>query len=292
LRRQLSSRMRAFLLQPNDSSSLSKAGAVSVKAAMDGLAEIAGGAQHWRVWHLLGVNELRHRYARSRLGQFWVVLSTAIMIGTLASLWSLLWNQPLRDLMPFIGTGMVMWTYLSQVIIECTSIFVNHRYIYQNQKINFSVSIYSVIYKNTLMLAHSLIIILILIVIFGVPVNRYHFQIIPALLLTWITMVWAGYLIAMICVRYRDIIQLITNWMLVLFFFTPVMWKPDFLPSEYHFIIDYNPLSQFMEILRNPFLGEPVSSYAWLSTIVIACAGVLLALPLIGRYQRRVIFWM
>ena len=33
------------------------------------------------------------------------------------------------------------------------------------------------------------------------------------------------------------------------------MWKPDFLPREYHFIIDYNPLAQFLEMLRNPFLG-------------------------------------
>jgi ABC-type polysaccharide/polyol phosphate transport system ATPase subunit len=24
------------------------------------------------VWHLLGVNDLRHRYSRSKLGQFWL----------------------------------------------------------------------------------------------------------------------------------------------------------------------------------------------------------------------------
>jgi ABC-type polysaccharide/polyol phosphate export permease len=274
---------------------LSKAGSLCSslnKAALDGFAEIAGGAQHWRVWHLIGVNDLRHRYARSRLGQFWVVLSTALMIGGLASLWSLLWNEPLGDLVPFVGTGMVMWNYLSQLITDCTSIFVQHKNIYQNQKMNFSVSIYSVVYKNTLILAHSLIIILIIILIFGIPLNRHNFQIIPALFLTWTTMLWAGYLIAMICVRYRDIIQIITNWLLVLFFFTPVMWKPKFLPIQYHFLIDYNPLSQFLEILRNPFLGEPASSFAWLSTTVITFAGAVLAFPLIGRYHRRVIFWM
>src|SRR5262245_10656665 len=68
-----------------------------------GFEELVDGAYNWRVWHLLGVRELRHRYARSKLGQLWLTLSTAIMIGALGSVWSLLWHQPVRELMPFFG---------------------------------------------------------------------------------------------------------------------------------------------------------------------------------------------
>jgi lipopolysaccharide transport system permease protein len=157
---------------------------------------------------------------------------------------------------------------------------------------NLSVSIYSVVYKNTLILAHNLIIIIILILTFAVPVDWWLFQIVPALLLTWITMICLGCLIAMVCVRYRDIIQLITTWLTVFFFITPVMWKPDFLPRQYHFIIDWNPLAQFLELLRAPFLGQPVSWHTWGLTMAIALGGGVLSLPVIGRYHRRVIFWM
>jgi ABC-type polysaccharide/polyol phosphate export permease len=265
---------------------------VSVKgAAIAGFEELLGGIHHWRVWHLLGVNDLRHRYARSKLGQLWLTLSTAIMIGVLTAVYSLLFNQPMHELMPFIGVSLIMWNYLSQVLNECTSIFVTQGSLYRNQKMNFSVSIYSVIYKNTIMLAHSLVIIVVLIIALNVPVNWYLLQIVPAFGLTWIGMVWLGYLIAMTCVRYRDIIQLITTWLTVLFFVTPVMWKPDFLPRQYHSIIEFNPLAQFLEILRNPLLGQPVSSYAWLSTTVIALGGGLMTLAVIGYYHRRIIFW-
>jgi len=265
----------------------------SVKgAATAGFEELLGGIRHWRVSHLLGVRDLRHRYVRSKLGQAWLTLSTAIMIGVLTAVWSLLWNQPIHELMPSLGVGLIMWNYLSQVLIDCTSIFVEHGNLYRNQKMNFSVSIYSVIYKNTIMFAHSLIIIVVLIVAFDIPVNWYLLQIVPAFGLTWIGMVWMGYVIAMICVRYRDIIQVITTWLTVAFFVTPVFWKPDFLPRQYHLIIELNPLAQFLEILRSPFLGQPVSSYAWLSTAAIALGGGLIALAVIGRYQRRIIFWM
>jgi ABC-type polysaccharide/polyol phosphate export permease len=262
------------------------------RAAIAGFEELLGGIRHWRVSHLLGIRELRHRYARSKLGQVWLTLSTAIMIGALAAVWSLLWNQPIYQITPFFGVSIIMWTYLSQVLVDCTSIFVDQGNLYRNQKMNFSVSIYSVIYKNTIILAHSLIIIVVLIVAFDVPVNWYLLQIVPAFGLAWIGMAWLGYFIAMTCVRYRDIIQVITTWLSVLFFITPVMWKPDLLPRQYHLIIELNPLAQFLEILRNPFLGQPVSSYAWLITTAIALGGGLIALVVIGRYQRRIIFWI
>jgi lipopolysaccharide transport system permease protein len=265
----------------------------SVKGvAVAGIADLLGGIRYWRVWHLIGVRELRHRYARSKLGQFWLMLSTAAMIGVLTVVFALLFNQSIQQLMPYIGTSVIIWNYLSQIIIECTSIFVGQASLYRNQKMNFSVSIYSVIYRNTIMLAHSLIIIIALIVVFDVPVNWHLLQIVPALVLTWITMIWFGYLIAMMCVRYRDIIQVITTWLTILFYVTPVMWMPDFLPRQYHAIIEFNPLAQFLEILRSPLLGQPASSWAWLCTSVIALGGGLIALAVIGRYQHRIIFWM
>ena len=261
-------------------------------AAIAGFEELVGGIRHWRISHLIGVRELRHRYARSNLGQLWLTLSTAIMIGLLAIVWSLLWNQPVHELMPYIGTSLIMWNYLSYVLTDCTSIFIAQGDLYRNQKMNFSVSIYSVIYKNTIMLAHNLIIIVVLIVAFNVPINWYLLQIVPAFALTWIGMVWLGYIIAMICVRYRDIIQVITTWLAVVIYITPVMWKPDFLPRRYHLIIELNPLAQYLEILRNPLLGQPVNSYAWYSTTIFALGGCLIAVAVIGRYQRRIIFWM
>ena len=263
-----------------------------LSAAQAGAEELLGGALNWRVWHLLGVSELRNRYARSRFGQVWLVLSTGTMIGALALVWSLLWNQSLHELMPFIGISIIMWNFLAQMISECTSIFAAHSNFYRNQRMNFSVSIYSIIYKNTLMLVHNLLVIIVLVVAFAVPVNMWLLQIVPGVILTWIMMLWVGYLIAMACVRYRDIIQLITTWLTVLFFITPVMWKPSFLPLKYHFIIDWNPLAQFLELLRAPFLGLPVSGHTWLVTIAVALVGGLLSLPVIGRYRSRVLFWM
>lgn len=261
-------------------------------ASEDGLHEMTLGLHYWRLVHLLGINDVRHRYARSKLGQFWLTLSTAIMITALSTVWALIWRQPIQTLMPSLGAGLIIWNYLAGVITDCTNVFVTQQHLYRNQKMSFAVSIYSVIYKNTWIFAHSLIIVVAFVAIFNVSINWYQLQLVPGLLLTWVTMSWSGYLIAMTCVRYRDIIQLITNWMTILFFATPVIWSPDLLAPEHQFLIDYNPLAQFLELLRHPLLGQPVSPRTWICTITIALGGAILAFPLIGRYRRRVVFWM
>src|SRR5262245_2703119 len=184
-----------------------------VSAGIAGFEELVGGVRHWRVWHLLGSRELRHRYARSRLGQFWVMVSVAITISAMAAISSLLWNQPAHEVAPFAGLGFILWTFMSHVATECTQVFSAHSNLYHNQKMNFSISIYSVIYKNALILAHNFIIIVALIVIFSVPVNWYTLEIVPALFVTVVAMTWSGYFIALICVRYRDVIQIINNWL-------------------------------------------------------------------------------
>src|SRR5262245_63251387 len=96
----------------------------SVKGvAIAGLADLLGGIRYWRVWHLIGIRELRHRYARSKLGQLWLMLSNAAMILVLTFVFALLFNQPISQLMPFVGIGVIMWNYLSQILLECTLIF-------------------------------------------------------------------------------------------------------------------------------------------------------------------------
>jgi ABC-type polysaccharide/polyol phosphate export permease len=259
---------------------------------IDGLAIMAAGGMQWRIWHLLGTSELRGRYSRSRLGQAWLSLSTAITIGTLGFVWSFLWKQPMADMMPWIGTGLIVWTCVNASMTECTTILSAHGKYYLNQKMVMSVSILAVIYKNSIILLYNLPIVVLLVVAFGVPVNGYTLELVPAMILFWLTMVCAGYVVAMVCTRFRDVAQLVSNGLQVAFFVTPVLWKPDFLESHQQFIVTLNPFALYVDLLRRPLLGQPVAAEEWLAALAITAVGGLTALWLIGRYERRIIYWV
>jgi len=259
---------------------------------VEGLDNIRRGLAHWRVWHLLGVNELRRRYRRSRLGQTWVTMTTALLIGALGFTYSVLFRQPLASLLPWIGIGMIVWAYFSAIANECTAIFTAHGPYYLNQKMVLSVSIISVIYRNAIVLAHNMVIAVVVIILFGVPVNWNTLALAPGLLICWLALLCAGYVLGMICTRFRDAAQIVENVLQIAFFVTPIMWKPEFLPPEVRFIADYNPFALFISLLRNPLLGEPVALGSWAAALAVAIIGGLAVLWVIGRYERRVIFWV
>src|SRR5580704_6237241 len=86
--------------------------------------DVSVGLIDWRVWLLLGMNDIRPGYRRSRLGQFWITLAMAITIVTLGFLYAYLFHQPLADYLPYLGTSFVVWGLLSNIVLDSCSVFI------------------------------------------------------------------------------------------------------------------------------------------------------------------------
>jgi ABC-2 type transport system permease protein len=112
----------------------------------------------------------------------------------------------------------------------------------------------------------------------------------PGLLICWLALLCAGYVLGIICTRFRDVRQVVENIVQIAFFVTPIMWKPEFLPPEVRFIADYNLFAFFISLLRDPLPGEPVALGSRAAALAITAVGGLAALWVIDRYERRVVF--
>ena len=257
-----------------------------------GAADFAEGVHNWRVWHLMGTSELRRRYARSRLGQFWLTLSMAVTVVTLGLVWSQLWKMPIEELLPFFAVSMVVWTFVSGFFIDASAAFVAGSPYFMNQRMSFSTIIYAMTYRNLITLAHNSLIIVGVLLFFQQPVTREALWAIPGLLLTTISGVAIAYLLAMACLRYRDLVQFVANMMQIVFYITPVIWKESLLPADKQWLVDFNPFAVYMSIIRDTLLGTPILPGRWLAAVVMAIALVALALYFVGRFRRRIIYWI
>src|SRR5215471_14346560 len=138
---------------------------------MLGMADLMSGIDNWRLSHLMGLGEIRRRYARSRIGQFWLTISTGIMVASLGLVWSTLWKTPIADLMPFIAISLTVWTLISGTLGEATTAFVSTGPIFLNQGMSFSTAIYALVYRHLIIFLHNLPIIAITVLLFPVPVE-------------------------------------------------------------------------------------------------------------------------
>jgi lipopolysaccharide transport system permease protein len=101
-----------------------------------------------------------------------------------------------------------------------------------------------------------------------------------------------AFVTAILCARFRDLIQIVNSVLQVAIFLTPVLWKPELLPPEAQSLMILNPLAVLVTIVRDPLLGRAVPIEFWAAALFIAVGGFLIALPFIGRYRRRFIYWL
>ena len=85
--------------------------------------------------------------------------------------------------------------------------------------------------------------------------------------------------------------QIIGNFLQVAFFITPILFKPEML-GQYHFLVDFNPLTHFIAIVRAPLLGEAPRLASWLAVIAISIAGCGGTMFAFVRLRARIVYWI
>jgi lipopolysaccharide transport system permease protein len=254
--------------------------------------DIICGIKNWRIWGLLAWQDIRLRYRRSQLGPFWISLSMAITIYSMGFLYGHLFKMDLQTYFPFLASGMLAWALISTTVNESTSAFVEAASYLRQVKLPYIVFILRVVIRNLIIFAHNIIAVIPIIFFCHVHIGLPMLSIFPGIILIALSGVVYGAILGMLGARYRDIAQVITSLMQVVFFLTPVMWMPRFLPPEYSFVVKLNPFAQYLELIRAPMTGVWPSEYTYFVTLGVTLFGIMLMLWMFSRSWHRIVYWL
>jgi ABC-type polysaccharide/polyol phosphate export permease len=260
-------------------------------AAHSGSDDLLVGIKSVRVWGTLGWHDIRQRYRRSVIGPFWFTLSTAIMVLVLGALYSTLLHQDVKDYLPYLAVGLVIWGYLSSVANEGCNAFIGASYLIKQIRIPLTIHVCRIVWRNFVILLHSLPVVVVLLIIFG-RWPTIEFLLVPVgLFLLLLHGVWVGVTLGVLCARFRDIPPIVTNLIQVVFFFTPVMWSPEILKDR-AWVAEYNPLYHLIETVRAPITGRPIHWESWAWSIGLLIVGFAFSQLLMRRARNRVPYWL
>ncbi len=263
--------------------------ATNLKRALDDL--IAGLRKAW-IWTTLAMQDIRLRYRGSMLGPFWLTLTIAIMIGSMGFLYAKLFHTAVATYLPFVTVGIVFWQTISATITDSCNCFTAAAAVIQQVRMPFSIHVYRVIYRNLIVLGHTVVIIPIVLVAFHTPVNWHIVLLVPALALLSVDALFLGLLLGMMSARYRDVPPIIQNLVQVLFFVTPVFWSPAQL-GRWAAVSQFNPLFAAIDIVRSPIVGPEFVPYiSWLIMLGLTVVLGSLALPVFARFRARIPYWV
>jgi ABC-type polysaccharide/polyol phosphate export permease len=168
---------------------------------------------------------------------------------------------------------------------------VSAQSVIQQVPIPFSIHVYRSVCRNFLVLAHSLLIVPIGLIGFGIPIDWHILEIIPGLLLLAINGVWISFVLGVFGTRFRDIPPIVANFMQVLFFLTPVLYPVEAL-HEWRAIAIYNPFFAAIDVIRAPLLGAVPADTSWIVLLIWTVVGCAFGFARFARFRARIAYWV
>lgn len=256
------------------------------------LAEVAASLNRLPMVFYFAWGDTKARYRRSILGPFWIVLSTAIGVVGLGFLWSALLHIDKATFIPSLTVGLVIWQLLSGCITESPSVLVRYSGIIRNIKAPLFIYPMQLILRQLINFAHNCLVILVVLLIYPPPfLGLAELYALPGLVLVIANLLWLSALLGMLGARFRDIELFIGSIMPMLFFISPVIYRPS-QGAINSLIIWFNPLTYMITAIRDPILGDtpPLAVYAVLTAILVV--GWALTALLYTLKYRRISFWV
>lgn len=259
--------------------------------------ELTGIVRQRAIWLSLGVQDIAMRYRRSSLGPFWITLSTAVTIYAMGFLYGHLFHMDLQVYFPYLACGIISWGLISTIINDSVNTFVEAENYIKNVTVSFSVFTCRVILRNLIIFAHNLIVFVPIVLMFHLHVGWQTLMIIPGLFIICVNAFFWGTCLAILGARFRDLMPIVGSIVQIVFFVTPIMWMESTIASsangaKYLIFINLNPAYQFLNLVRNPMLGEPQTFLGLSVVAAVTVAGFFLYSLLIGKYKRRIVFWL
>ncbi|WP_022722197.1 ABC transporter permease [Rhodopseudomonas sp. B29] len=245
----------------------------------------------WPLWGRNGLNDILQRYRRSILGPFWLTASMGVMGVSLGTLYAELFKTSIQDFLPFLCIGLLMWNFIASFLTDGGAIFTTSESYIKQIRLPYSLYVYRATWSKLIIFAHNFVIYFGVILYFRIWPGAAGLLFIPGLMLVLLNGALATVYIGILSARFRDIPQLISSVVQIIFFITPIMWKPELL-SRRVYIADLNPFFHLVEIVRGPLLGQVPTLFNYAAVLLITAINLGLAGYVFTRFRSRISYWI
>lgn len=235
--------------------------------------------------------DTRARYRRSVLGPFWIVLGTAIGVTGLGYLWSELFKIDPAILVPSLTIGLVVWQLITGTIVEAPNALLRNAQIIRNIRAPFLIYLFQLIFRQLINFSHNFLVVAIVMLIYVRDWSFIQLLFFPGLILVCVNLLWIATVLAILGTRFRDLDPLIGAVMPMLFFLSPVIYRPEQLPIK-GWIVLANPLAYFIAAIRDPLQGMMPEGYVYIVLLGFAAIGWYVTLRLLQHRYSRIAFWV
>lgn len=232
------------------------------------------------------------QYRRSKIGPLWETINVLVMTLGMTLVSSAVIGGTVTGLIGYIGLGIIVWSAITALVIDGAGTFVRNREYILASNLSIDFYIGRTIFRAFITFCHHLVLYFVGVAVGLITLHWVALLAIPGILLLFANGYWVVTLFALVCARFRDVELIIRNLLQLAFFVTPVFWDYRQVAKDRMFIVDYNVVFYFLEIVRAPLLGEVPPLGHYLVVLAVTLAGFLLTYVAYRRMRRRLAFFV
>ena len=256
-----------------------------------GLWDFVAGLKSWRLWAFLGLQDIRQRYRRSAFGPLWLAAGLGVVILGIGILYSQILKTPASQYIPFLAISLLVWNTLSVILTESTGLFQGGSGMITTMKVPYTTFVLRCIVRNLIVAAHCTVPVIIAFIFYHYPVTLMTLWALPGLLIFLANTYWISLLIAIVCLRFRDVAQIVIYAVQIMLFISPILWLPTQV-SPHNPAIVFNPIYHLIAVIRVPIYQGLLPTSSWVFDILMLVVGSIVTAVTFVLNRRKLVYWL
>lgn len=232
--------------------------------------------------------DLTAQYKQTIMGPLWHLISPLLTALTFAFIFGSVVRVPTEGTPPvlFYMAGITLWNFFSQTLTQAGATFTTNARMFSKVYFPRMISPLSMVISGMIRFGIQLLLLLAMMCFYcesGLweKMSWTNLVLLPLIaVLTAAMGLGGGIILTSVGVKYRDVSFLAGFGVNLLMYATPVLYPLSAVPEKYRMILEWNPISPLMELMRLAVTGMGTVSfysvgYSFLCSVFLLLAGIL-----------------
>lgn len=236
--------------------------------------------------------ELSARYNRAVMGAAWNALAFGSFCLIIITLFGSLQPGLEFEYGPYVVVGFLIYSLISSLLNDAALVYITNQNWMQGVRAPYGFYIYKGLMRSIFVFLFNFVAAIgILFFYYDFDPSSSQILILAALPIYLVNGIACNVILGALCVRFRDLAQLLQTIVRFSLFITPIMWTAERGGVRGTFA-QWNPLTHFIEIVRQPVLLGTVPYCSWSIVILITTLLIVSSIPVYAYTRRRLIYWL
>lgn len=236
--------------------------------------------------------ELKVKYRGTVLGYLWSMLNPLLFMLVISAVFQNI-VRGIDQYALYVLSGIVLWNFSSNSIIQSTSSIVANTSLMQKVRIPIWVFVLVPLGANLVNFLLSLVPFLALSLWMGadLPQNFYLFPVVVICFFGFLLGI--GVTMAIANVYFRDVSHVLEPVLTLVFYATPIIYdrSGDYMPSRFREVLNFNPFVHFVEVFRSTmFAGASFNPKQLVVLVVLCLLSLTMGAIVFKKFKREIIF--